>query len=66
MSETATQGKLLKGLAEAFDLGARHSGSRSTTTRIFQGSHAVGAMIVAGPEGFEKSQYRKFNIKDET
>ena len=30
------------------------------------GTHAVGAMIVAGPEGFAKGQYRKFNIKSDT
>jgi len=31
-----------------------------------QGAHAVGAMIVAGPDGFDKNQYRKFNIKDDS
>ena len=31
-----------------------------------QGSNAVGGMVVAGPEGFRKNQYRKFNIKSET
>ncbi len=63
MSETATQTKLLKGLAEAFDL-------PDTPTRIevydnshIQGTNAVGGMIVAGPDGFIKNSYRKFNIK---
>ena len=39
------------------------SASRSTTTRHIQGSDAVGAMIVAGPDGFVKNAYRKFNIR---
>lgn len=63
MSEAATQGKLLRGLAEAFEL-------KDTPQRIevydnshIQGTNAVGGMIVSGPDGFMKSQYRKFNIK---
>ncbi|MFV2053825.1 excinuclease ABC subunit UvrC [Aliiroseovarius sp. YM-037] len=63
MSETATQGKLLRGLAEAFDLDAPPERIEVYDNSHIQGSHAVGAMIVAGPEGFMKSQYRKFNIK---
>ncbi len=66
MSETATQGKLLKGLAEAFDLGDPPKRIEVYDNSHISGSHAVGAMIVAGPEGFEKGQYRKFNIKDDT
>ena len=42
---------------------ARRAGSRSTTTATSRASNAVGAMVVAGPEGFQKNQYRKFNIR---
>ena len=41
----------------------RRAGSKCSTTAISRGTNAVGAMIVAGPEGFVKGQYRKFNIK---
>jgi excinuclease ABC subunit C len=65
MSETATQAKLLAGLAEAFQLDAPPQRIEVYDNSHIQGAYAVGAMIVAGPEGFLKSQYRKFNIKDE-
>ncbi|MDE0590846.1 excinuclease ABC subunit UvrC [Halocynthiibacter sp. C4] len=65
MSETAAQGKLLAGLAEAFDLPAPPQRIEVYDNSHIQGTNAVGGMIVAGPEGFMKSQYRKFNIKDE-
>jgi excinuclease ABC subunit C len=65
MSETATQAKLLRGLAEAFDLDAPPQRIEVYDNSHIQGAHAVGAMIVAGPEGFMKNQYRKFNIKGE-
>ena len=65
MSESATQGKLLRGLAEAFDLDAPPQRVEVYDNSHIQGAYAVGAMIVAGPEGFLKSQYRKFNIKSE-
>jgi len=64
MAETATQTKLLKGLAEAFDLEAPPKRIEVYDNSHIQGAHAVGAMVVAGPEGYIKSQYRKFNIKD--
>jgi len=63
MSETATQAKLLRGLADAFDLGTPPARVEVYDNSHIQGTNAVGAMIVAGPEGFVKSQYRKFNIK---
>ena len=63
MSESATQAKLLRGLAEAFDLESAPERIEVYDNSHIQGAHAVGAMIVAGPEGFLKSQYRKFNIK---
>ena len=62
-SETASQGKLLKGLAEAFAMDAPPQRIEVYDNSHIQGSYAVGGMIVAGPEGFIKSQYRKFNIK---
>ncbi|WP_432255010.1 excinuclease ABC subunit UvrC [Limimaricola sp. AA108-03] len=63
MSETATQAKLLRGLAEAFGLDEAPRRIEVYDNSHIMGTDAVGGMIVAGPEGFEKSQYRKFNIK---
>ncbi len=63
MAETATQARLLNGLAEAFDLDAAPKRIEVYDNSHISGSHAVGAMIVAGPQGYIKSQYRKFNIK---
>ncbi|MEM6942035.1 MAG: excinuclease ABC subunit UvrC, partial [Pseudomonadota bacterium] len=65
MAETATQAKLLKGLAEAFDLPGPPQRIEVYDNSHIQGAHAVGAMIVAGPEGMMKNHYRKFNIKGE-
>lgn len=65
MAESTTQNKLLQGLAEAFDLDAPPQRIEVYDNSHIQGAHAVGGMIVAGPEGFLKSQYRKFNIKSE-
>jgi excinuclease ABC subunit C len=65
MAETATQKKLLKGLADAFDLPAPPARIEVYDNSHIQGAHAVGAMIVAGPDGFMKNQYRKFNIRGE-
>ena len=63
MSESSTQNTLLRGLAEAFDLDAPPTRIEVYDNAHIQGSDAVGGMIVAGVEGFLKSQYRKFNIK---
>ena len=63
MSESAAQSKLLTGIAEAFDLDAPPQRIEVYDNSHIQGTNAVGAMIVAGPEGFVKSQYRKYNIK---
>ena len=63
MSESSTQNTLLRGLAEAFDLDAPPMRIEVYDNAHIQGSDAVGGMIVAGVEGFLKSQYRKFNIK---
>jgi excinuclease ABC subunit C len=65
LADTATQSRLLQGLAVA--LGLPHSPRRIEVydNSHIQGTNAVGAMIVAGPEGFLKNQYRKFNIRSE-
>jgi len=63
MSETATQGRLLRGLKEVFDLDEVPHRIEVYDNSHIQGAFAVGAMIVAGPDGFEKNQYRKFNIR---
>ena len=63
MSESASQIKLLKGLAEAFDLPEPPRRIEVYDNSHIQGTNAVGGMIVAGPEGMLKSQYRKFNIQ---
>ncbi len=63
MSETATQGRLLKGLSEAFDLPKVPQRIEVYDNSHIQGAFAVGGMIVAGPDGFDKNQYRKFNIR---
>jgi excinuclease ABC subunit C len=63
LSETATQAKLLAALAYAFDLDAPPARIEVYDNSHIQGAHAVGAMIVAGADGFIKSQYRKFNIR---
>jgi excinuclease ABC subunit C len=65
MSESATQNKLLGGLAEAFDLDAPPKRIEVYDNSHIQGTNAVGGMIVAGADGFLKSQYRKFNIKSD-
>ena len=63
MAESATQAKLLRGLADAFDLPEPPGRVEVYDNSHIQGTNAVGAMIVAGPEGFMKNSYRKFNIK---
>jgi excinuclease ABC subunit C len=66
MAHSTAQAKLLQGLADAFGLDAAPNRVEVYDNSHIQGSHAVGALIVAGPEGFIKSQYRKFDIKDDT
>jgi excinuclease ABC subunit C len=63
LAESATQHKLLEGLAQALDLEAPPQRIEVYDNSHIQGSHAVGAMIVAGPEGFVKNAYRKFTIR---
>lgn len=65
LAETSSQARLLKGVAEAFDL--KHPPRRIEVydNSHIMGTNAVGGMIVAGGEGFAKAQYRKFNIKSQ-
>ena len=63
LAETASQHKLLRQLAETFGLAAPPRRIEVFDNSHIQGSNAVGAMIVAGPDGFRKGQYRKFNIR---
>src|SRR6056297_3199118 len=63
MSESAAQVKLLAGLAEAFGLEAPPVRVEVYDNSHIMGTNAVGAMVVAGPDGFEKNSYRKFNIR---
>lgn len=64
LAETASQTRLLEDVATLFGLEAPPDRIEVYDNSHIQGSHAVGAMIVAGPEGFRKNQYRKFTIKD--
>ena len=65
LAETASQSNLLKGVAEAFSLDKAPQRIEVYDNSHIQGTNAVGAMIVAGPEGMMKNQYRKFNIRGE-
>ena len=65
LAESATQTKLLAGLQEVFELEAPPRRIEVYDNSHIMGTSAVGGMIVAGPEGFAKNQYRKFNIKNE-
>jgi excinuclease ABC subunit C len=63
MAESSAQSKLLAGVCEAFGLEAQPERIEVYDNSHIMGTNAVGGMIVAGPEGFQKSQYRKFNIR---
>jgi excinuclease ABC subunit C len=65
MAENSAQRQLLDGVADAFGLDVAPRRIEVYDNSHIQGAHAVGAFIVAGPDGFEKNQYRKFNIKSE-
>lgn len=65
LADTSSQQILLKSLAEAFHLPEMPRRIEVYDNSHIQGSNAVGGMIVAGPEGFVKNQYRKFNIRSE-
>ncbi len=64
LAETTTQGKLLREVAELFELAEPPQRIEIYDNSHIQGTNALGAMVVAGPEGFLKGQYRKFNIKN--
>src|SRR5262245_23288536 len=63
LADTSSQQKLLAALAHTFGLKRPPRRIEVYDNSHIQGSNAVGAMIVAGPEGFRKNQYRKFNIR---
>ncbi|KCZ61816.1 excinuclease ABC subunit UvrC [Hyphomonas atlantica] len=64
LAETASQARLLAEVAKVFELDASPDRIEIYDNSHIQGSNAVGGMVVAGPEGFMKNAYRKFNIKD--
>ncbi|MEM7442115.1 MAG: excinuclease ABC subunit UvrC [Pseudomonadota bacterium] len=66
MAESASQQRLLTGLAETFGLDGPPARIEVYDNSHTGGTNAIGAMIVAGPEGFEKNAYRKFTIKQDT
>jgi excinuclease ABC subunit C len=63
LAESSSQGKLLAGVAHVFGLERTPRRIEVYDNSHIMGTNAVGAMVVAGPEGFVKNQYRKFNIK---
>src|SRR5690606_7027133 len=63
LAETSTQARLLEGFAATFGLEKAPTRIEVYDNSHIMGTNAVGAMIVAGPEGFVKNQYRKFNIR---
>jgi excinuclease ABC subunit C len=64
MAENSAQRELLEGVAETFGLETPPRRIEVYDNSHIQGTNALGGMIVAGPDGFEKGEYRKFNIKD--
>jgi len=63
LAETTTQGKVLRELADMFELPDVPKRIEVYDNSHIMGTNATGAMIVAGPDGFRKNSYRKFNIK---
>ena len=63
LSESATHRRLLDGLAEVFELDGTPDRIEIYDNSHLSGTNPVGGMVVAGPLGFEKNQYRKFNIR---
>ncbi len=64
LAETGTQAKILRELTEFLELPEEPQRIEVYDNSHIQGAKAVGAMVVAGPEGFRKGQYRKFNIRN--
>ena len=65
MAETTTQARVLRELTDTFELAEVPKRIEVYDNSHIMGTNATGAMVVAGPEGFRKSSYRKFNIKSE-
>jgi excinuclease ABC subunit C len=65
LAESSSQAKLLQGVADAFGLAEAPRRIEIYDNSHISGSNPVGAMVVAGPDGFEKGQYRKYNMKSE-
>ena len=65
MAESSAQSKILDEVCEAFGLDSRPERIEIYDNAHISGTNAVGGMVVAGPEGFRKNQYRKFNIRGE-
>jgi excinuclease ABC subunit C len=63
LAESTTQARLLREVADLFGLPDSPQRIEVYDNSHIQGANALGAMVVAGPEGFRKGQYRKFNIK---
>jgi excinuclease ABC subunit C len=63
LADTSSQHKLLAALAECFGLPRAPRRIEIYDNSHIQGANPVGAMVVAGPEGFRKNQYRKFNMR---
>ncbi|MDI1295193.1 MAG: excinuclease ABC subunit UvrC [bacterium] len=64
LAETTTQAKVMDDMVETFGLDGVPDRIEIYDNSHIQGAHALGAMVVAGPEGFRKSGYRKFNMKN--
>jgi len=65
LAESSSQAAIFARLAELFDLDEAPERVEVYDNSHISGTNPVGAMIVAGPEGFIKAQYRKFNMKSE-
>jgi len=63
LAEGASQRRLLEGVATAFGLEQMPARIEVYDNSHISGTNALGAMIVAGPEGFDKTSYRRFNIR---
>ncbi|WP_375397006.1 excinuclease ABC subunit UvrC [uncultured Sphingomonas sp.] len=66
LAESTTQARLLREVADLFELAEPPDRIEIYDNSHMQGTNALGAMVVAGPEGFRKGQYRKFNIRDKS
>ena len=65
LAESSSQARLLQGVGQAFGLAETPRRIVVYDNSHIQGASAIGAMVVAGPQGFVKGQYRKFNMKAE-